>query len=103
MTLDTRTLTGSIPAPVSTPNARPVATRTLRGPVPITDAGRWGRQHDLIQAGSAIVAEAARHEPAHFTPTHPEAGDYDPSWNQLLQTSRALDLLLGIGTARLAG
>lgn len=99
MTLDTRTLAG----PVSAPVARPLPARALRGPVPITDAGRWGRQHDVAAAGSAIVAEAARFEPAHRAATHLEPGDFDPNWNQLLQTSQALDLLLGLGTARLAG
>ena len=89
MTLDTRTLAGPVAAPV----AHTLPPRPMGGPVPITDAGRWGRRYDVAAAGSAIVAEAARLEP----------GDYDPNWNRLLQTSQALDLLLGLGTARLAG
>ena len=78
-------------------------TRTLARPVIAPVAGHWGRRHEVAAAGSAIVAEAARFEPTHHTSAHAEPGDYDPNWSRLLQTSQALDLLLGLGTARLAG
>ncbi|MBC7461050.1 MAG: hypothetical protein H7287_06780 [Thermoleophilia bacterium] len=51
---------------------------------------QWA-QHELERAGHAVVADAARHD---------TYADHDASWSRLLQTSHALDLLLGL---RLAG
>ena len=71
----------------------------LSGPRPITDAGRWGRRADeLERAGSAVLAEAAltSHATTPGRATSFEPTDVDPSWQLLLRTSQALDLLLDL-------
>jgi hypothetical protein len=64
--------------------------------------GGWARP-ELALAGQAVEAEAARQNAVVGHPVAAPIEPHDANWARLLHTSEALELLLGLGTARMAG